>query len=210
MWEQLPKELKALAIMFIAALVFGAGVLTSQILTKEEDDAFLELTDVRSKVEEEVLASAKEDGVRSEIEELVVHVSGAVTNPGVYTLPYGSRVNDAVLLAGPLSEADLDALNLAALLSDGQKISVPKEGEVSRDPELISGGIPPSREGKINLNTATLTELDSLPGIGPATAQKIIDYRTQNGGFKSVDELDAVSGIGPKKLEQLKDLVYVN
>jgi competence protein ComEA len=143
-----------------------------------------------------------------EKKEIVVHVSGAVANPGIYTLPLGSRVNDAVQLAVPLREANLDALNLAALISDGQKISVPREGEEVSLQEDLSGNIT-SSVSKINLNTATLAELDTLPGIGPSTAQKIIDYRTQNGGFKSVDELDAVSGIGPKKLEQLRNLVTV-
>lgn len=208
MWEQLPKEIKALAIMFMVAILFGGGILTSQFLhTKEGENALLELPN--AEMADQV--SEPDSEIQSlEKEEVVVHVSGAVANPGVYTLPYGSRVNDAVLLAGPLSDADLDALNLAAPISDGQKISVPQEGELIQEAQASVSSVLSSGGGKVNLNTATLAELDSLPGIGPATAQKIIDYRTQHGGFKSIDELDAVSGIGPKKLEDLRDLVSVN
>jgi competence protein ComEA len=207
MWDQLSKEIKALVVLFVIALVFGSGVLTSQLLSrKEEENVLLELPAATETPVSDHAAS--KEVATEEKKEIVVHVSGAVANPGIYTLPLGSRVNDAVQLAVPLREANLDALNLAALISDGQKISVPREGEEVNLQEDLSGNIT-SSVSKINLNTATLAELDTLPGIGPSTAQKIIDYRTQNGGFKSVDELDAVSGIGPKKLEQLRDLVTV-
>lgn len=207
MWDQLPKEIKTLVVLFVVALVFGTGVLTSQLLSrKEEKNVLLELpAAMETPVSEH---AAPREAALEEKKEIVVHVSGAVAKPGIYTLPLGSRVNDAVHLAAPLREANLDALNLAALISDGQKINVPREGEEVSLQEDWSGNST-SPEGKVNLNTATLAELDTLPGIGPATAQKIIDYRTQNGGFKSVDELDAVPGIGPQKLEQLRDLVTV-
>jgi competence protein ComEA len=210
MWEQLPKEIKALAVVFIVALLFGTGVLTSQLLeAKNRENALLELPSATLGIQgEEELLLAPE--TIEEEKDVVVHVSGAVVSPGVYSLPHGSRVNDAILLAVPLDEADLDALNLAALISDGQKIAVPKIGEVLSDISLqTTEGVSVTGRGKVNLNTASSAELETLPGIGPATAQKIIDYRTQHGAFNSVEDLNNVSGIGPKKFEDIKDLVSV-
>lgn len=200
MWEQLPIEIRYIAVVLATAAIFGAGALSAGILrdnNKGEPGIVLE-----APVEEE--ATQKQT---SEKPEIMVHVSGAVEKPGVYRLAAGSRVQDAVSLAGPLAEADLEALNLAAPLNDGQKVPVPQKGEHAG--QVLGPEVGTSSGAKININTATITELDSLPGIGPATAQKIIDYRTQHGGFKSVEELDQVSGIGAKKLEGLKDLVTV-
>ena len=126
--------------------------------------------------------------------EVVVHVTGAVNAPGVFTLPADARVDDAVRAAGATAEADLSQLNLAQKLSDGQKITVPKIGESLA---AATGGAAES-EALINLNTASLAELETLPSIGEVRAQAIIDYRESNGGFKSVDELKEVSGIGEK------------
>lgn len=204
MWEQLPKEMKTLVLTLLVALIFGTGVLAAGFLTSQTPgSAEIIIEDTPGKAVEPLTET-------QEVQELVVHVSGAVANPGVYQLLPGSRVHEAVMLAQPLPEADIDALNLAAPLADGQKVSVPRKGEgeeVGTAQTLTAPST--SSGGKINLNTASLTELDSLPGVGPATAQKIIDYRTQNGGFKSVEELTQVSGIGPKKMENLKDLVTV-
>ncbi|MCR4431437.1 MAG: helix-hairpin-helix domain-containing protein [Tepidanaerobacteraceae bacterium] len=144
---------------------------------------------------------------------VVVYVTGAVRNPGVYTLEDGMRVKDAIDLAGgPLPEADLLRINLAQKLHDEDKLYIPEIGEIMGESTLQqnSAGIASSGDGKININTAGLSELDALPGIGPATAQKIIDYRTQNGPFKSIDDIKNVSGIGDKKFEQLKDKIKVN
>ncbi|WP_245984593.1 helix-hairpin-helix domain-containing protein [Biomaibacter acetigenes] len=150
---------------------------------------------------------------------MVVYVTGAVKNPGVYTLEDGMRVKDAIDLAGGiLPEADLLRLNLAKKLHDEDKLYVPKIGEVSSEQpgqeSLIvadgTGGISSYSDGKININTASLSELDTLPGIGPTTAQKIIDYRTQNGPFKSIEDIKNVSGIGEKKFEQIKDKIKVD
>ncbi len=144
--------------------------------------------------------------------ELYVHVAGEVRHPGVYRFRPGQRVIDAVQAAGgPRKRADLDALNLAALLTDGEQILVPRRG---------AGGVPgPSPPGTgsspgapgalVNVNTATAEELEALPGIGPVLAQKIIEYRTAHGPFPSVDALDDVSGIGPATLEELRPLVTV-
>ncbi|WP_227767565.1 helix-hairpin-helix domain-containing protein [Zhaonella formicivorans] len=204
MWEQLPRQVKSLFLILLAALIFGSGMLLAKVLHPvPKAEAEIALEQAPAAVEEKGLKEP--EGVK----EILVHISGAVEKPGVYSLKSGSRVNDAVFLAVPLAEADLDALNLAAPLVDGQKIPVPKKGEAPPQIAGAQGISSGSGTGKVNINTAGLAELDSLPGIGPATAQKIIDYRTQHGGFKSVEELDQVSGIGAKKLEELKELVTI-
>lgn len=139
---------------------------------------------------------------------LLVHVAGAVRRPGLYRLLDGSRVDDAIREAGgPTRRAALDLVNLAALVADGQQIVVPRR--VAGSPPVGSSGslAAPSTPGPVHLNTATLEELDSLPGVGPVTAQRILDYRTDHGSFQTIEELDAVSGIGPARLEQLRELV---
>ncbi len=132
---------------------------------------------------------------------LVVHVTGAVRRPGLYRLSQGSRVADAVARAGgAAASADTAALNLAAPLADGTQVLMP-----SRVAGAASAAAGAGR--KVSLSSATLADLDGLPGVGPVTAQKILDYRSQHGGFSSVDDLDAISGIGPARIEQLRDLV---
>ena len=150
---------------------------------------------------------------------VIIHVAGAVAVPGVVQLPAGSRVHQAVAAAGGgTRSADLNRLNLAALLTDGQKLYVPHTGEEipadSSGPagaagEGAAGGGTSSAGGKVNLNTASLEELDSLPKVGPVLAQRIVDWRKEHGPFKAVEELDAVDGVGPKMLETLLPLVGV-
>ena len=138
--------------------------------------------------------------------QVVVHVVGAVANPGLYRLDEGSRIDDAIRKAGGATpKAALDLVNLAAPVADGQQVLVPRKGQAG-----AAGAAPDGPAGagqRIHLNTATLEQLDSLPGVGPVTAQGILDYRTEHGAFQSVDELDAVPGIGPARLERLKELV---
>ena len=137
---------------------------------------------------------------------LVVHVAGAVDSPGLYELAEGSRIDDAIAEAGGAKpKAALELVNLAAPVADGQQVLVPLRGE----PGVASGGegAAPVPGGKVSLNSATVEQLDALPGIGPVTASQIIDFRTANGGFGSIEELDAVPGIGPARLEQLRPLV---
>ncbi len=164
---------------------------------------------------------------------VVVHVAGAVKKTGVVRLPRGSRVHEAIAAAGGARpEADLDRLNLASPLADGQKIYVPRRGEAApadtpgagpvdqpgaagtsgADGASANGTGGPAGNasgGKINLNTATVEELGELPRVGPVLAQRIVDWRTQQGPFKSAEELDAVDGVGPKMLETLLPLVTV-
>ena len=139
-----------------------------------------------------------------------VHIAGAVNRPGLYRLQPGSRVDDAIRAAGgPTPEADLNALNLATKVKDGDKVLVPKRGETGGGGGAGEGGSAQAQSQTVNLNTATADQLDALPGIGPSLAQRIVTYRTQHGGFRTVDELQKVPGIGPAKFAQLKDLVTV-
>ena len=132
--------------------------------------------------------------------DLVVHVAGAVDDPGVYRMPPGSRVTDAIDRAGGTTGgAAADAINLAAPLADGQQIQVPEKVE--------GGGIAATgaaSDAPISLGTATVEELDTIEGIGPVTAAAILEFRDQNGGVSSVDDLDQVSGIGPTTMEALR------
>jgi len=134
--------------------------------------------------------------------DVVVDVTGAVARPGVYRLPSGARVNDAVQRAGGATGgAQLEAINLAARLADGQQVVVPKAGPGGA-PIAVGGA--ESEEGPISLGTATVEQLDTIDGIGPVTAQDIIEFRDEHGGLSSIDQLDQVSGIGPATMESLR------
>lgn len=158
-------------------------------------------------------------------EPIAVHVIGAVPRPGLYEFAEGARVQDAIDAAGGLlSSANVDSINLAALLEDGQQLNIPyKAGQdpsgqsssngdealflpgATEEPEDTGGG----DSELININTASLEELDSLPGIGPTIAQRIIDYRDENGPFSVIEDILNVSGIGPSTFDQIKDLITV-
>jgi competence protein ComEA len=139
---------------------------------------------------------------------LVVHVVGAVRRPGLYRLAHGSRIADALHRAGGATRrADLSLVNLAAPLSDGTQVVVPRRAPPAPAASSAGDGEATTASGPVHLNTATLEQLDELPGVGPVTAQKIIDYRQEHGAFSSVDDLDGIPGIGPARLEQLRDLV---
>jgi competence protein ComEA len=142
---------------------------------------------------------------------LIVDVAGAVRRPGVFEFAPGDRVIDAVQRAGgALDKADLTLLNLAAPLTDGQQILVPKRGAAPPAGAVVPGGVPGSTGGAlVNINTADEPTLETLNGVGPVLAAAIIQYRTENGPFASVDQLDEVSGIGPATLEDLRSQVTV-
>jgi competence protein ComEA len=136
---------------------------------------------------------------------LVVHLSGEVIMPGVYHLPVGARIDDALKAAGgPTESGDIQRLNLAARLADGQQIVVPKRV----NPILtITNTIPSPAPGRINLNFASVAELDQLPGVGPVTAQRIVAYREQHGPFSSVDQLREAKLVNAPTFEKIKELV---
>ena len=167
----------------------------------------------------EVAAVSKDSSTEKEVKEepveqdlITVDVKGAVKSPGIYDLPVGSRVNDAVQKAGGLTEqADSKGLNLAQKVSDEALVYVPTKGEESASQQAGSGApSSTSKEKKVNLNKASLEELKQVKGLGGKRAQDIIDHREANGKFKSVDELKKVSGIGAKTIEKLKDYVTVD
>lgn len=144
-------------------------------------------------------------------EPLRIHVCGAVSQPGVYQLPPGSILQQAIDAAGgPTSNAAMSVLNLAAHLEDGQQVFVPMLEERSTPlPPAVSSANPSQSSQLVNINTASAAELDLLPGIGPSLAEKIIDHRQTRGPFTSIDDLINVSGIGPVKLADLRDLITV-
>ena len=140
-------------------------------------------------------------------EPVVVHVTGAVREPGVYALRRGARVVDAIERAGGITrQGNAVALNLASVLVDGEQVLVPELAPIGAAPEA-GAGYATGTTGLVHLNGASVGDLDALPGIGPATAERIIAWRDVNGGFSSVDQLLEVPGIGPARLEQLRDLV---
>jgi competence protein ComEA len=144
------------------------------------------------------MASFEADGFEPDADsqrDVVVHVAGAVARPGVYRLPLGARVADAVKRAGGLVRgAAGDGINLAARLSDGQQVVVPGRG----------AGATAAGEGPVPLGSATVAQLDEIEGIGPVTAEKIIEFRDQRGGLSSIEQLDEISGIGPSTMEALR------
>ncbi|CEO69265.1 competence protein [Streptococcus pneumoniae] len=168
----------------------------------------------------EVAAVSKDSSTEKEVNKeepleqdlITVDVKGAVKSPGIYDLPVGSRVNDAVQKAGGLTEqADSKSLNLAQKVSDEALVYVPTKGEESASQQAGSGApSSTSKDKKVNLNKASLEELKQVKGLGGKRAQDIIDHRETNGKFKSVDELKKVSGIGAKTIEKLKDYVTVD
>lgn len=221
------------ACVIVGIALIGTGVLIGKSC-RPPDDSNIRVSGPAIGGSDSVQASETAEESSESQGTLYVHVAGKVRNPGVYELKPGSRVKDAIDAAGgAFSNADLESVNLAAKLSDGQQVYIAAKGvipppstSVVRAPEgagssqaAETGYSDDSRresgpvkltvpgEGTVNINTAGLEELQRLPGVGPATAQKILDYRKAHGRFTSVDELDAVSGIGPAKLAKLRPFV---
>ena len=191
-----------------------------------EEDTEILLTNETNELSSEMNENSNEDSTNlnsKETEEtVVVHVIGEVNNPGVVTLPEGSRIIDAINMAGgKTEEADLSKINLAYIVEDGTQIYIPRINENLNQVNLISDGagvgvvITDSNveenevNAKVNINTASKEKLETLPGVGETTAQKIIDYREANGKFKTIEDIKNVSGIGDSKYESLKDKITV-
>ena len=208
------KEYKIIVICAGLGLALGGFLLlkpTSQTPVKETNlQAEVASVSKDSTSEKEVKKEEKEESPEQDL--ITVDVKGAVKSPGIYDLPVGSRVHDAVQKAGGLTEqADSKSLNLAQKVSDEALVYVPSKGEEAASQQAASGTTPSSsKEKKINLNKASLEELKQVKGLGGKRAQDIIDHRETNGKFKSVDELKKVSGIGAKTIEKLKDYVTVD
>ena len=208
------KEYKIIVICAVLGLALGAFFLlkpTSQTSVKETNlQAEVAAVSKDSSSDKEVKKEEKDESPEQDL--VTVDVKGAVKSPGIYDLPVGSRVHDAVQKAGGLTEeADSKSLNLAQKVSDEALVYVPTKGEEAASQQAASGTTPStSKEKKVNLNKASLEELKQVKGLGGKRAQDIIDHREANGKFKSVDELKKVSGIGAKTIEKLKDYVTVD
>lgn len=208
------KEYKIIVICAVLGLALGGFFLlkpTSQTSVKETNlQAEVAAVSKDSSSEKEVNKEEKEESPEQDL--ITVDVKGAVKSPGIYDLPVGSRVHDAVQKAGGLTdEADSKSLNLAQKISDEALVYVPTKGEEAASQQVASGTTAStSKDKKVNLNKASLEELKQVKGLGGKRAQDIIDHREANGKFKSVDELKKVSGIGAKTIEKLKDYVTVD
>lgn len=208
------KEYKIIVICACLGLALGGFLLikpsTQKPVTETNLQAEVATVSKDSSSEKEVKKEEKEEPLEQDL--ITVDVKGAVKSPGIYDLPVGSRVHDAVQKAGGLTEeADSKSLNLAQKVSDEALVYVPTKGEEAVSQQTASGTTAStSKDKKVNLNKASLEELKQVKGLGGKRAQDIIDHREANGKFKSVDELKKVSGIGAKTIEKLKDYVTVD
>ncbi len=208
------KEYKIIVICAVLGLALGGFFLlkpSSQTSVKETNlQTEVAAFSKDSSSEKEMKKEEKEESPEQDL--ITVDVKGAVKSPGIYDLPVGSRVHDAVQKAGGLTEeADSKSLNLAQKVSDEALVYVSTKGEEAASQQATSGTpSSTSKEKKVNLNKASLEELKQVKGLGGKRAQDIIDHRETNGKFKSVDELKKVSGIGAKTIEKLKDYVTVD
>lgn len=207
---QLERRQQLVILIVAAVLLFGAGYRYA-CWQQPKAETNSNNTVVRSET----------DDKSSSPREIKVHIAGAVQKPGVYKLDADCRVNDAISMAVALPMADMNSLNLAAPLTDGQKITVPElpQAAPSGNSALFSAPAGSSNQsteknsstqgGLININTADQSEIESLPGIGPALAGRIIQYREENGPYRVPEDIKNVSGIGEKRYEELKDKITV-
>ena len=208
-----------------AAIIIGLCAIAGIKIFENEGNARYEIA--QSEDIEKESSNSKQDNNssqstnNSQTTEVTVYISGAVKTEGVITMSSEDRLSDAIKVMGGIVEgADMNAINLAEKLVDGKHYIIPKQGEqipndvnagggVSGASTQTAGGSEQGQGGLVNLNTATLEQLDTLPGVGEATANKIITYREENGGFKSIEDLKNVKGIGDKKFEEIKGNICV-
>lgn len=199
-WLPLTSRLKSL----ILGMAFAIAVLIIALVTSNQSQP------VSNPFQTSDSLGSRSESPEPVLEQkLMVHVVGEVENPGVYQLSFGARVLDAVAAAGGFtSKADQTSINLVRPMSDGEQLIVLGRSASAKSSAGQSLGLTGAAAGvKVNINSAGATQLDSLPGIGPTLAARIIDYRTSNGGFRSISDLGRVSGIGPKLLAQIANLV---
>ena len=207
------------------------------IFKKDEEENFEEKNILKDEVIDDVEEGTEnvedfENEVINDNEKIYVYITGEVNNPGIVVLPIGSRIVDAIDCAGGITQkADIMKVNLVYMLQDGMKVNIPSSIELKNNPNFeyitMSSGDEKNdsniknattvdtksesafKVSNVNINTATQTELETLPGIGPSLALKIINYRKENGKFKSIEELKSVNGIGENKYEEIKKYIYV-
>ena len=202
--------------IFIIGIIIAVGIIAFYVYSK--DNNYEEIS-----TEEIMVKNETQTEETTDTEKIAVHIMGAVKNEGIVELNEGARVSDAINSAGGLAEdADMSKINLAYVLEDGVKIRIPSINDEHTEEYITTDGVEivesssqttqnggNSKSGLININTANETELDSLPGIGPSIAAKIINYREENGAFASIEDIKNVNGIGDSKFEELKDLICV-
>ena len=190
-------------LIFLSIIIVGVIALIIYKLNNSEKYEEIEYENVYSMEEVE----ETKEGEKSFI---ILHIAGAVANPGIIKIEEGSRVADAINAAGGTTQnADLNKINLAYVLSDGQKLYIPSVEDNEEEYIIQDIGSNIIEDNKVNINTATQSELESLTGIGPSTALKIIEYRKENGKFKNIEEIKNVPGIGENKFKQIENQIYV-
>lgn len=199
---------------YLVAFLFILIALFILLGKNGDEELLIEGRENTSTVEQ--LAAEESPEENPEPKEIFVHLSGAVNKPGVLKLSEGTRVYEAVEMAGGLEvDADSSGINLARTLQDEERIHIPREGEVQTNPvqyanpatQSMGGGT--GQSGLININTADSAALQTLTGIGPSTAEKIMDYRQSSGSFRSIEQIKEVSGIGEKTYEKFKDKICI-
>jgi len=206
----LSNQEKITIILLLILIIVGVGIVLYKNINSEDNFTINSASDI----------SENNPAIQIETPPVIIHIAGAVKKPGVYQLKSTDRIVDAVKIAGGATEeANLDLINLAALLKDGQKIIVPYKTYSEAGEEIntntynneasVYSSSPVSTSAKISINTANANMLQTLPGIGPVLSERIIEYRNQNGLFGVIDDIKDVSGIGEKKFEGIKDLICV-
>ena len=206
----LSNQEKITIILLLIVIIVGVGIVLSKNINNEDNFIVNRASDI----------SENNPAIQIENPPVIIHIAGAVKNPGVYQLKPTDRIVDAVKIAGgAIEEANLDLINLAALLKDGQKIIIPYKTYSETGEEINTNtynyvasaysSSPVFISTKININTANANTLQTLPGIGPVLSERIIEYRNQNGLFGVIDDIKDVSGIAEKKYEGIKDLICV-
>lgn len=203
-------------VAIIVAGVFVVGIFLIYMMTKTRNNEYY----YTNQISDEVVVSDEEEEVKENTEEIVIHITGAIKNEGIVKLEQGLRIADAIEKAGGLTdEADLKEVNLAYVLKDGQKVYIPKNDDTEEEEIIIQGngsdiildnGRDESSNTKVNINTATTQQLQTLSGIGEGIANKIIQYRNENGKFNIIDDIKNVSGIGDSKYDSIKDYICVD
>lgn len=206
---------KKIAVFILMILICPVGLIIKDKLGSKEDIYVLteEKELYQETIEEKEVEKEEKDITNKEI---TVYVSGEVNKPGIVTLNEGDRLATAVeMVGGTTDKADLNGINMAIKVQDEMHYIIPKIGDVvkNNNSEIVSNDntnqAEASKTSQININTATIEELDTLPGVGEATANKIVNHRSENGEFKSIEEVKNVNGIGDKKFEEIKNLICV-
>ena len=196
-------------VIFLVIIVLSIGTITYKVSSNIKEDVYVVSESEENKKESTIESINYEEKEETLSKNITIFISGEVNNPGIVTIEGDKRLSDAIdKLGGVTSDADLNRINLAMKIEDEQHYIIPKIGEVIENNETITNDTNKDNS-KININVATIEELDTLPGVGEATANKILNYREEHGIFKSIDEIKNVNGIGDKKYIDLKDKICI-